>query len=123
MPARLLVIDDDRVARTLMVNGLREHGYKVDQAEGAVTGLDLCERNDYDLVVTDIIMPDREGTSLIVELKRRFPAMKIVAVSGAGSTEFVDHLKMASMVGADKTVAKPFEPEELVTCVQALLKG
>jgi DNA-binding response OmpR family regulator len=114
-------VDDDRVARTLMVNALRGAGYKVEQASGGVTGLDMCERNTYDLVVTDIIMPDREGTSLIVDLKRRFPTMKIVAVSGAGSTQFVDHLKMASMVGADSTIPKPFEPEEFVECVRKAL--
>lgn len=104
-----------------MVDCLREEGYLVAKASSASEGLDLCDRHPFDLVITDIVLPDRDGNSLIVELRRRFPHLRLVAVSGAPSTAFVNHLDMASKVGADHILAKPFKARDLRESVSSLL--
>ena len=121
MPRRILVIDDDEVCRALFVEALRLAGYAVEEAEGAIMGLDMCEQLTFDLVITDLVLPDRDGTSVITELRRRYPELKVMAVSGAGCTEFVDYLKMAEMVGAHRTLAKPVSIAQLTTCVELLV--
>jgi len=121
MPPKVLIIDDDHDCRYYLAAGLKHAGYEVEEAEGGMTGLDQFERGKFDLVVTDIVMPDREGTSLIIELRRRNPTVKIVAVSGAGKTRFVDHLAMAVKVGANKALSKPVDMEQLVACVRLLV--
>lgn len=120
MRPRVLVIDDDSSMRKFMSEGLRMAGYTVEEADGPMTGLDMCEQTEYEVVVTDIIMPGRDGTSLIVELTRRFPEIKLVAVSGAQPTQFLDHLEMARKVGAHHTLRKPFTVEQLSSCVRRL---
>jgi DNA-binding response OmpR family regulator len=120
MAPRVLVIDDDRDCRYYLAEGLRKVGYDVSEADGGIMGLDLFERKPFDLVVTDIVMPDREGTSLIVELRRRHPAVKVIAISGAGKSQYVDYLKMALNVGADKALEKPVKSAHLAACVRLL---
>ncbi len=120
MAPRVLVIDDDHDCRYYLAQGLRHAGYEVEEADGGVTGLDLFERQPFDVVITDIVMPDREGTSLIVELRRRHPSVKLVAISGAANTRFVDHLKMATKVGADRALEKPVDIGHLVSLVRLL---
>jgi CheY-like chemotaxis protein len=121
MANRVLVIDDDPECCYYLAEGLREAGYEVEEADGAATGLDMVQHASYDLIVTDIVMPDREGTSLIVELRRRYPEIKIIAVSGAGKTAFVDYLNMAEKVGAHRALAKPVDLPFLATCVADLI--
>ncbi len=122
MPQRILVIDDNDTARSVMADCLREEGYLVATAETASIGLDKCERTAFDLVVTDIVLPDRDGTSLIVELRKRFTGMRVVAVSGAPRTAFIDHLEMATKLGADHVLGKPFRTNDLRECVRNLLQ-
>ena len=81
----------------------------------------MCGKVDFDLVITDIMLPDRDGNSLIVELRRRYPGIPVIAVSGAPSTAFVNHLEMASKVGADHVLGKPFKARELKARVNELL--
>jgi CheY-like chemotaxis protein len=120
MSKRVLVIDDEREIRELISACLRDEGFSVEEAEGAMVGLDMCERLVFDVIVTDIAMPDRDGTSLIIELRRRFPSVKIMAVSGAGCTEFVNRLALAAKAGAHMVLKKPFDIPQLVNGVRRL---
>ena len=73
------------------------------------------------MVVTDIVVPDLDGTSPIVELERRYPRVKIVAVSGAGRTRYVDYLRMAAEMGAHRTLAKPLDVMAPADCIHGPL--
>ncbi|MCH8237326.1 MAG: response regulator [Proteobacteria bacterium] len=77
----------------------------------------------FDLVITDIIMPEKEGVETIVELKQLHPSLKIIAISGGGRTRNMDFLKLAKQFGADSILAKPFSEDELMEHVNACLSG
>lgn len=119
--ARILVIDDEDLARFTVANILESAGHEVVEASDGEEGLALQKEHPFDLVVTDIIMPKKEGVETIVELKRDFPDMKVIAISGGGRTRNLDFLELAKQFGADKILAKPFTEEELLENVNACL--
>jgi len=115
-----LVIDDDPIVRQTIQAILEEAGYSVTCAEDGRRGLAAFRRNRPDVVVTDIIMPEKEGIETILELRRIWPEGRIIAISGGGRTaKKDDFLRIAKGCGADAVLAKPFEPEELVALVGA----
>lgn len=73
----------------------------------------IAAAGDYDLVLMDLIMPDKEGIETILELRRKKPHLKIVAMSGGGRVHGYDPLKLAHECGANFSIAKPFEPREI----------
>ena len=79
---RILVVDDNLMMRKLIRNIFSNEEYEIVEAENGVVGLEIARKNDIDLVVTDIIMPVMEGLELIMHLKRDFPDIKIIAISG-----------------------------------------
>ena len=74
-----------------------------------------------DVVLTDIIMPDKEGIEIILELKRNYPELKIVAISGRGKLNSKELLNLAKAFGADRTLPKPFGPKEMLEAVEHAL--
>ena len=74
-------------------------------------------------MITDIIMPVKEGIEVIREMRRERPAVKIIAISGGGRSGPLNYLDMARAMGADDAITKPFDPDELVERVQACLAG
>ena len=117
---KILVIDDDPIVRHTIQAILEEAGHSVTCAEDGRRGLAAFRRNRPDVVVTDIIMPEKEGIETILELRRIWPEGRIIAISGGGRTEQKDgFLRVAIGCGADAVLAKPFEPEELVALVGA----
>lgn len=122
--ARVLVIDDEELARFTVREILETAGHEVIEARDGVEGLALQRAQRCDLVVTDIIMPRKEGVEMIIEMKQEQPGLKIVAISGGGRTRNLDFLKLAKEFGADKVLAKPFSADELVATVrECLLAG
>ena len=118
--ARILVIDNEQLARFAIRKMLLSAGHQVVEAENGVVATDLCKVEAFDLVITDILMPEKEGIATIHELKREFPNAKIIAVSGGGFTG-KDYLPMAKDLGADYTFPKPFRIEELIQALNELL--
>ena len=104
--ARILVIDDEEPIRWLLSKILRTARHEVLQAGNGREGIEICERNAVDLVITDIVMPDTEGLETIRELRRRHPSLKIFAMSGAGPAIRLDVLSIASSFGARRTFRK-----------------
>ncbi len=82
----------------------------------------LFLEQEADLIITDLIMPDKEGLETIMELRRDFPEVKIIAISGGRRVGPDEYLYMAKIMGAHLTLLKPFEQEELLPAVQELLK-
>lgn len=111
--AKVLLIDDDTEFAELMRLAFAASGFDVRAAAGGVEGLDALRNDIPDLVVTDIIMPDREGIELILEMKRLAPAVRIIAITG-WNPGAVDLLRMSSNLGADGGLLKPFNAPELL---------
>jgi len=82
--ARILLIDDDAPVRRTLRKMLERQGYEVEEAPDGKAGLTLYQENPADLIITDLIMPEMEGIETIMELRRRFPDVKIIAMSGGG---------------------------------------
>jgi CheY-like chemotaxis protein len=100
---------------------LESAGHEVVEAKNGAQGISFQRAQPFDLVVTDIIMPEKEGVETIIELKRDFPDLPIVAISGGGRTRNLDFLKIAAQYGATRILAKPFSEEELVEAVEGSL--
>lgn len=121
--ARILVVDDEDLVRLTLRQMLEAGGHEVIEAANGKQGVALEAENSVDLVVTDIIMPEQEGIETIVQLRRKNPSLKIIAISGGGRMKNMDFLKIAANVGADATLTKPFSTQELTEVVDRCLAG
>ena len=115
-----MVIDDDPLIREILRIVLRKNGYEIIEAEDGYEALSLQRENPVDLVITDIIMPEKEGVETIREFKRVFPKVKIIAISGGGQAEPGGYLGIARALGADATFMKPFDNQKLTEAVDKL---
>ena len=95
----------------------------MDQAENGVVGLKLAGLHQYDLIITDIVMPEHDGLEVISELRRRSPRVKILSMSG-GMAKFAgsDILKISKHLGADRVLPKPLDFIMLQAIVKEMLK-
>ncbi len=118
---RILIVDDDFFVRNMLERLMRKARFDVETAENGDDGLRLHRRNPVDLVITDILMPEKEGLETITEFRRSFPGVKIIAISGGGQIGPANYLKMAKMLGADRVFAKPMDTSELISAVKELL--
>ena len=121
MNDQILVIEDDFAVRELMLQTLTKAGYQVIAAEDGVQGLNLFREKNPDLVITDIVMPQKEGLQTIIELRQQAPHVKVIAMSGGGRFGNGDYLKLARKFGARKTVSKPFLRDEMLAVVREVL--
>lgn len=113
MALRVLVIEDNELARFTMCEILEDAGYDVAEATSGDEGIALQDAQPFALVITDIIMPKKDGLETIRELKEAYPELPIIAVSGGGRTRDHDVLDRARDVGADCILHKPFTATEL----------
>jgi CheY-like chemotaxis protein len=118
---RILVIDDEAAIRYTVQLLLEDSGFTVEVASNGREGVAAFRANPPDLVLTDILMPEQEGIETIMQIRREFPKTKIIAMSGGGRMGNTDFLTIAKGLGADATIAKPFETEDLIDLVQRLL--
>ena len=121
--ARILLIEDDDNFRKMLKITLADVGYEVVEATDGDKGIDLYRRQPADLVVTDIIMPKKEGTETIIQLKKEFPDVKIVAISGGGLTKSDVYLRVANLLGVERTFSKPFDISEFLQTLAKLVAG
>jgi DNA-binding response OmpR family regulator len=119
--ATILVIDDDQNVRVTLRRILASAGHDVHEAGDGDSGLALCSEIAPALVITDILMPEKEGIETIRELKRAHPSVRIIAISGGGRSGIMDFLDMARQLGADDALQKPFRRAELLAVVDRLL--
>jgi CheY-like chemotaxis protein len=119
--AVLLVIDDDAAMRRMMVRTLSGSKHRVLEAENGQEGLKMMDEHKPDVVITDILMPQKEGIETIREVQERAPATKIIAISGGGASHNLMFLDVARAFGADAVLAKPFRPAQLVQTVEQVL--
>ena len=116
--ARILIIDDDVQVLDMLGQTFEQEGYEVIIAANGKEGIRLYREDPADLIITDLIMPEKEGIETIRELKRDFPDVKIIAISGGGRLDPEGYLHTAKMLGANRTFTKPVKREELLKAVK-----
>ena len=119
--ARVLIVDDDFQVREMLTIMLKRAGHEVAEAGNGNEAIQVCRDKAIDLVITDIIMPDKEGIETIVELRRDYPDIKIFAISGGGRVSPENYLKLAEKIGALKTFAKPFSKNQILSAIDEAL--
>lgn len=117
----ILVIDDDKLMRLALARILISSGFNVVQAADGDEGLQLYRSQEFDLVITDLIMPDKEGIQIIRELRKENSKIRIIAMSAGGRGGATDYLKWARLMGAKQCLSKPIKREELLNAVTAVL--
>ena len=121
MKKTILVIDDDDDLRDMLCIRLRSAGYMVTAAADGRSGMQAYYANKPDLVITDLVMPEKEGIEVIMELQKQNPKPFIIAMSGGGKLKPEAYLPTAKMLGADTIMEKPFSTSELLDSVKYLL--
>ena len=111
---RILVVDDEQDIRDVTFLLLEKSGYEAICIDGAQAALDAMEKESYDLVLTDMLMPDMDGVELITEIRRRDPEQVIVAMSGGGHAPKESYLQIAKLYGVQGVIPKPFNREKLL---------
>ncbi|MCG8505373.1 MAG: response regulator [Sphingomonadales bacterium] len=120
--AKILVMDDDAGIRELIRDVLEESGHEVTEAEDGNKGMELLQNVQFDLVITDIVMPEKEGLETIIELRTCRPDLKIIAISGGGSMDGRSYLEIAELFGANRIFPKPIKMSELLVAVDEVLQ-
>ena len=119
----ILVVEDDLALRSVICRYLGGEGYQVTEAFDGDKAIEALERAPFDFVLTDIIMPNREGIETIIETHARWPETKIVAMSGGGRIGPGTFLQLAQDFGADAILKKPFRFSELIETLEQLKLG
>jgi DNA-binding NtrC family response regulator len=117
----ILVVDDDLQVRKMLCMTLEREGFSVCEAEDGEAAIAIYKNEHIDLVITDIVMPEKEGIGLIMELKNHDPGALIIAISGGGRLEAGTYLKWAERLGVKHTFTKPVERREMLDSVVTLL--
>ena len=120
--ARILIIDDEPQIRSMLTLMLAREGYDIVEASDGVAGIKIYRQNPADLIITDLIMPNKDGIGMIIDLKKEFPDVKIIAMSGGGLNKPDGYLKGAKKLGAACTLTKPIDREEMLKAVREILK-
>ena len=118
---RILLVDDDESFRPMLQATLERFGYEVTVAKNGNEAIKHYRERPADLVITDLIMPDKEGVETIRELRGEIPAARIIAMSGGGRNGSDVYLQLATGLGAARVLSKPFSHQELLDAIAAVL--
>jgi CheY-like chemotaxis protein len=122
LPRSVLIVDDEPAFREMLGLMLEQGGYEVTHAADGVAGSRCLTQKAFDLVLTDMLMPERDGLEFITDIRRKSPGSRIVAMSGGGHISSDKYLKMARGLGAHVVLGKPFSREQLLEAVAAALE-
>ncbi len=120
--ARILIIDDEPQIRSMLRLMLERVGYEIAEAPDGIEGIRKYRENPADLIITDLIMPNKDGIGMIIDLKKEFPQVKIIAMSGGGVNRPEGYLDGAKKLGATRTLTKPIDRDEMLKAVKETLK-
>lgn len=117
--AKILVVDDNEQVLRFLQAAIDRAGHMVYAASDGDQALVLADQHDFDLVITDLIMPVKEGVETILEFQKRHPRTRIIAMSGGGSCATArNFLGIARSIGVVRTLVKPFSKDELMESVR-----
>ncbi len=117
----ILIVDDDSQVRELLQRILEREGYQVTTAADGDEAIERFDPNEMDLVITDLVMPNREGLETIMTLRRQYGEIQVIAISGGGRNSGQDYLTLAKKLGAAYTFTKPFDRSDLLAAVAELV--
>jgi DNA-binding response OmpR family regulator len=121
--AQILLVDDDTPFREMLSAALCKRGHVVVSAKDGTEGLSLFAEMTFDLVITDIIMPDMEGIGMMLEMRRKMPGQQVLAISGGGRIAAESFLEAARRLGARVVLEKPFNIAALLAALDECLCG
>jgi CheY-like chemotaxis protein len=121
--SRILVVDDDDQIRSMLRLTLEREGFEVWEAGDGNQALSRYDAEPADVVIMDIVMPEKEGIETIMDLRRRYGDVKIIAISGGGRVNPEDYLRWARTFGVRHTFTKPVDRTQLLAAVNELLAG
>jgi CheY-like chemotaxis protein len=116
----VLIIEDDEFVQKMLKQTFERAGYQVATASNGRIGLKLCQGNLFDVVITDLIMPEMEGIETISKLRAGNPNVPVIAISGGGRNKANGYLEIAKKLGAKKTFTKPVDRQKLLATVKEL---
>ncbi len=119
--AKILIIDDETAISMMLKKMVEKAGFEAKTANNGVEGLSVFDTFNPDLLITDIVMPEKEGLELIFELRRKNPNLKIIAISGGGRFQYEGYLNSAKHLGANRVFQKPLDLKELMNSITELL--
>ncbi|CDH46864.1 MAG: response regulator [Candidatus Competibacteraceae bacterium] len=122
--AKILIIEDDDPFREMLAEMLDQVGHQVEMAANGILGMERFRSGEPDLVITDILMPEKDGIETIIEMKRERDSIKIIAMSGgrrAITPQF--NLDSAALIGVQQTLTKPFTRQQLLQAIEDTLEG
>ena len=122
MPVSILLVDDDEQFRAMLSEALTGEGFQVREASDGRQGIKLYVEQPTDIVITDLVMPEKEGLEMIVEIRKLHSEVKIIAMSGGGRGSPQNYLKMAKAFGAQLVLAKPFSHCEILDAISQVLE-
>ena len=117
--AKILIIDDDITVRIAIRTLLQKQGHEIAEASNGIEGEERYKADPPDLIITDIMMPDKDGVETLLAIRSDLPEVKTIVISG-NAPEF---LPITEDLGAHRTIAKPFENQELLEAVETLLRA
>ena len=120
-PKTILIVDDDPQIRKLLDAILKRDGYGIITAANGRQALQELDKQAVDLVITDLLMPEKEGIETIMEIRHKFTGMPIIAISGGGRLNPQTYLKIAKSLGAVRTMTKPIDTAMLRAMAKDLL--
>ena len=120
---RVLIIDDEAPIRSMLKLMLERDGYEVAEAPDGMEAIRIYRQNPADLIITDLIMPNQDGIGMIIALKKEFPDVKIIAMSGGGLNKPEGYLKGAKKLGAACTLTKPIDRDEMLRAIKNVLQS
>jgi DNA-binding NtrC family response regulator len=118
---RILIIDDDHQFRLMLRRLLEKEDYEILEATDGNMGIDVYRHFPCDVVITDIIMPEKEGVETIVSLRKEYPDLKIIAISGGGRNAPCDYLMLAEKLGAQAIMEKPLDRTRLLAILEKMI--
>ena len=121
--ARILIIDDDKMVLNMLRQVLEGAQHIVVEAQNGEIAMRLWRQQPADLIITDILMPEKDGLEVIRELRRECPTVKVIALSGGSRKVHFDALDVAKRFGAMSTLEKPFELKDFIATVETALKA
>lgn len=120
--AKIMIVDDEDPVRAMLKEMLNMLDHEISEATNGREAIEKYCNQPVDLIITDLVMPDKSGIDLIMELKEEFPDVRVLAISGGGGiTGRFDYLPIAQLLGADFILKKPFQMKELCNKVESLL--
>lgn len=119
--AKILLVEDDEVFRRVLMDTLTREEHEVIPASNGREAVEIARKQTFDLMITDLIMPEKEGIETIIEIRLMSPGIRIIAMSGGGRGSAQDYLSAALVLGASQSLSKPFSRVDLLNAISNVL--